>query len=67
VPRSGVLVTVQGLRAHRWVALTTVRATAAGRFRARVPAGAAGRLRAAVPVQPGYPFAAGASPARSSA
>jgi hypothetical protein len=64
VPERGVLVTIQGLRAHRWVALTTVRTTAAGRFHARVPAGTAARLRAAVPAQPGYPFAPGASSAR---
>jgi hypothetical protein len=65
IPRRGVLVGVQVLRRHRWVTLTTVRTTAAGRFRGRVPAASAERVRAAVERQPGYAFAAGVSPSRA--
>jgi hypothetical protein len=62
VPATGALVTVQARSRGRWLALTTLRTRRDGRFRGRVVAGAPVRVLA--PRQPGYPFAAGASPVR---
>jgi hypothetical protein len=62
VPRGGAFVTIQRRHAGRWIALTTLVTDRHGRFGDRVAA--PGRIRARVAAQPGYPFAAGTSPAR---
>jgi hypothetical protein len=62
VPPGGVLVSVQARRAGNWVTLRTLVSDRRGRFHGRVAT--ACRLRTRVARQPGYPFAAGWSPAR---